>query len=82
MEAEKGLSAQRAKAIKKIRQKGRKLAQEQRRTMTVSEAGRLLGVSRNSAYAYAEAGLLPVLRLGNRLFVLKAPFERMLEGDA
>jgi hypothetical protein len=82
METEKPLAAQRAKAMKKIRQKGKKLAQEQRRTITVSEAGRLLGVSRNSAYAYAEAGLLPTLRLGNRLFVLKAPFERMLEGDA
>jgi hypothetical protein len=80
MEIEKGLPAQRAKVMKKIRQKGKKLAQEQRRTITVAEAGRLLGVSRNSAYHYAEAGLLPTLRLGNRLFVLKAPFEKMLEG--
>jgi hypothetical protein len=79
METGKSLAAQRAKAMKKIRTKHKKLVQE-RRTISVTEAGRMLGVSRNSAYAYAEAGLIPTLRLGNRLLVLRIPFERMLEG--
>jgi predicted DNA-binding transcriptional regulator AlpA len=81
MKTGKPLAAQRAAAKKKISEKVKELAEAQRRTISVPEAGRLLGVSRNSAYAYAEAGLLPTLRLGNRLLVLKAPFEKMLQED-
>jgi excisionase family DNA binding protein len=47
-----------------------------RATITVPEAGRLLGVGRDAAYAAAERGELPVLRLGRRLLV---PVPRLLE---
>ena len=67
---------------KKIRERAKKLAKVERRTITVEQAARALGVSRNSGYQFARAGLIPVLRLGNRLLVLKAPFEKMLEGTA
>ncbi len=50
-------------------------------TLTVTEAGRLLGLSRYAAYAAANRGDLPVLRIGLRLLVLRRPFERMLEGE-
>jgi excisionase family DNA binding protein len=35
-------------------------------TMTVEDAGRLLGISRRAAYRAAAAGHLPVIRLGRR----------------
>lgn len=38
-------------------------------TMTVQEAGELLGISRRSAYRAAARGELPTLRLGRRLVV-------------
>lgn len=40
-----------------------------RLTLTVPEAGLLLGLGRNAAYAAARHGELPTLRLGNRLVV-------------
>jgi excisionase family DNA binding protein len=52
----------------------------ERLTVTVEEAGRLLGVSRNSAYELARTGQLPTLRLGRRLLVPKAALEKMLAG--
>ncbi len=38
-------------------------------TLTVEEAGRLLGLSRSSAYRAAARGELPTLRFGRRLIV-------------
>lgn len=49
-------------------------------TMSVPEAGRLLGISKNSAYAAAKRGELPVIRLGSRLVVPRAALAKMLEG--
>jgi len=47
-------------------------------TMTVGEAALALGISRNSAYALARSGQLPVVRLGKRLLVSRSALERML----
>ncbi len=38
-------------------------------TLTVEEAGRLLGLSRSSAYRAAARGELPTVRFGRRLIV-------------
>lgn len=38
-------------------------------TITVEHAGRLLGISRRSAYRAAHRGQIPTLRLGRRLLV-------------
>ncbi len=46
-----------------------------RLTVTVPEAGQLLGIGRDAAYAAAERGELPCLRLGRRLAV---PVPRLL----
>ena len=51
----------------------------ERRTMTVEEAGRLLGLGRNGAYEAAARGDIPIIRIGRRLLVPKAAFDRMLE---
>lgn len=49
-------------------------------TVSVPEAARMLGISRNTAYALARAGRLPgVIELGpKRLVVAKAALERLL----
>lgn len=44
-------------------------------TMTVQEAGLLLGLSKDVAYRAAHAGTLPVLRFGGRFVV---PTARLL----
>ena len=50
-----------------------------RRTFTVEEAGQILGIGRNTAYALAKSGRLPTIRLGRRLLVPKAALDRLLE---
>ena len=52
-----------------------------RPTMTVEEAGRLLGVGRATAYAAAKAGDLPTFRMNGRLLVPTAEIRRLLRLD-
>jgi excisionase family DNA binding protein len=47
-------------------------------TLTVEQAGQLLGISRRSAYRAAAAGHLPTIRLGRRILVPTALLQRML----
>jgi excisionase family DNA binding protein len=39
--------------------------------MSVPEAAKFLGLSRASAYRYAEAGQLPIKRFGRRVYVVR-----------
>jgi excisionase family DNA binding protein len=50
-------------------------------TVSVEEAGRLLGISRGAAYARAVDGSLPTIRLGKRLLVPKGALQKMLNVD-
>jgi excisionase family DNA binding protein len=52
-----------------------------RRTISVEEAGRQLGIGRNTAYEAARAGQIPTIRIGKRLVVPVAAFERLLDCD-
>jgi excisionase family DNA binding protein len=52
----------------------------QRSTMSVDEAGQRLGISRNAAYQAVREGQIPSIRIGRRILVPKAAFERMLDG--
>lgn len=47
-------------------------------TVTVEEVAGWLGVSRQSAYKAAQAGELPMLRIGRRMLITTAPLRRML----
>jgi excisionase family DNA binding protein len=47
--------------------------------MTVEEAARALGINRNSAYQAVRDGELPAIRIGRRLLVPKAAFNKLLE---
>lgn len=51
------------------------------RTVTVPEAGQILGISRHSAYQAVWRGELPVIRIGRRLFVPIAKLNQMLGED-
>jgi excisionase family DNA binding protein len=52
------------------------------KTLTVIEAAKWLGVSRNTAYEQVQAGTLPALRLGRRILVPKAALAAMLGAGA
>lgn len=52
----------------------------ERKTISVEEAGRQLGVSRPKAYELVNKGIIPVLKLGPHKFVVPIPaFEKFLE---
>ncbi|OGO24702.1 MAG: hypothetical protein A2Z28_04380 [Chloroflexi bacterium RBG_16_51_9] len=52
---------------------------EEKLTMSIEEAEKLLGVSRPTAYVLAKNGQIPVLRLGRLLKVPRSAFLKMLE---
>jgi excisionase family DNA binding protein len=49
-------------------------------TVSVAEAGRLLGYSRNTTYEAIQRGELPVIKLGRKMRVPRAAIERLLSG--
>lgn len=52
-------------------------------TLTVPEAGKVLGISRGAAYRAAETGELPgvVGKIGKRIIVSRSLLERYLQGN-
>lgn len=52
----------------------------ERKTYNIEEAGRLLGVGGNQAYEAARTGQIPTIKIGKRILVPKAAFDRMLNG--
>lgn len=51
-------------------------------TLTIPEAGKLLGIGRDAAYRAAESGELPTLRFGRRIVVPTAKLLALLGLDA
>ena len=51
-----------------------------RQTVSVEEAAEMLGISKNQAYKAVREGEIPAIRLGKRLVVPLAAFNRMLNG--
>jgi excisionase family DNA binding protein len=54
----------------------------ERETLTVPQAGRRLGISRNLAYEAARRGEIPTIRIGRLLLVPKVEFDRLLQRSA
>jgi len=52
----------------------------ERLTLTVNEAADKLGISRAGAYAAAQRGDLPSIRVGGRVLIPRAQFDRLLSG--
>ncbi len=57
------------------------VADVERRTLTVEEAAKALGIGRNSAYEAVKRGEIPSITIGRRLVVPAAALERMLSGE-
>jgi excisionase family DNA binding protein len=51
------------------------------RVLTVPEAAEFLGVGTNTYYAAAARGEVPAVRIGRRIVVPGAAFERYLNGE-
>lgn len=51
----------------------------ERQTISVEEAGKVLGCSRALAYEMARQGKIPTIRLGRKLVVPVKALEKMLE---
>jgi excisionase family DNA binding protein len=56
--------------------------QPDRLTWTITEAAKLLGISRATAYEAAHRGELPVRLIGRRMLVPRVALLRLLERDA
>ena len=52
--------------------------QVERRTVSVTEAARMLGISRAHAYDCVRSGELPAIMLGRRIVVSKVALDRLL----
>jgi excisionase family DNA binding protein len=52
--------------------------QMEKMTLSVPEAGQLLGIGRTTAYDAARAGQIPTVKIGKRLLVPVAALERLL----
>jgi excisionase family DNA binding protein len=48
-------------------------------TVSVEEAGKILGYSRNTTYEAIQRGEVPVIRLGRKIRVPKAALQRLLD---
>ena len=55
--------------------------ENQRRTVAIDEAAKILGITRNHAYRAAKCGDLPTIRIGKRLLVPVTALRRMLGED-
>jgi excisionase family DNA binding protein len=51
-------------------------------TISVPEAARILGISRRSAYRYANSGDLPAIRIRGRLVIPRHRLLEMLNGTS
>ena len=56
-----------------------KVLAKTRKTFTVPEAGRVLGIGRSAAYEAARTGQIPTIRIGKRILVPRAALERLLD---
>jgi len=49
-------------------------------TMSIPEAAKALGIGRNQGYEAARSGEIPTIKIGRRILVPRAAFERLLAG--
>ena len=63
------------------RDEGTALDLPDRQTISVPEAGRICGLSRNGAYAAAARGELPTVRIGRKLRVPTHRLAQLLNGE-
>lgn len=57
------------------------MSDNERMVLTPAEAGRILGLSRNSVYQGCLSGQIPCLRIGRRILIPKARLEELLNNS-
>lgn len=55
---------------------------EQRATLSISEVASLLGTGLNQTYEAARVGEIPTIKIGRRVLVPRAAFERLLADES
>ena len=55
---------------------------KKRKTQSIRETAKILGIGVNQAYEAARRGEIPTIKIGKRILVPVAAFERMLQGAA
>ena len=50
-----------------------------KKTLSIPEVGKVLGIGRSAAYEAARSGQLPTIRIGRRILVPLVALERMLD---
>lgn len=53
---------------------------KERKTQSIRETAKILGIGVNQAYEAARRGEIPTIKIGKRILVPVAAFERMLQG--
>jgi excisionase family DNA binding protein len=53
---------------------------EPRKTLTITEAAKILGIGRNQAYEAARRGEIPTIKIGKRILVPISALEKKLQG--
>ena len=54
---------------------------EQKATISVREASRLLGTGLNQTYEACRQGTIPTIKVGKRILIPRPAFERLLAGE-
>jgi excisionase family DNA binding protein len=62
--------------------KGDEMDAKERKTQSIRETAKILGIGLNQAYEAARRGEIPTIKIGKRILVPVAAFERMLQGAA
>lgn len=57
------------------------VGEQERLTLTVAEAAKLLGISRGTAYECVRTGQLPSVSFGRRVLIPRRRLEAMLDQD-
>ena len=52
---------------------------EEKLTLSIEEAAKLLGIGRNLCYERVKTGEIPVIKIGRRLLVPRRALEKLLE---
>jgi len=52
----------------------------EKRTYTIPEAAKVLGIGRSAAYEAARTGQIPTIRIGKRILVPAVALDRLLAG--
>jgi excisionase family DNA binding protein len=53
----------------------------EKKTMSIQDAAKIIGISRQSAYRAVDRGEIPILRIGRRKLVPVHALERFLRGE-